>query len=154
MTMSPKRILVATDFSPGSDEALARAMDLAKGTGAIVELLYVLEPELEEFPFGLSYYGGHGDVIAHIDRALSERAGRVVEAGLTCNAKMVEGVAAAEIVKHARDIGADMVVVGTHGRRGVAHVFLGSVAERVVQRSTCPVLTIPFSKKAAERVAS
>lgn len=149
MTMSPKRILVATDFSLGSDEALARAIDLAKGTGAIVEILYLLEPELEEFPFGLSYYGGHGDVIAHIDQALSERAGLVAEAGLTCNTKMIEGVAATEIVKHARDIGTDVVVVGTHGRRGLAHVVLGSVAERVVQRSTCPVLTIPFSKKAA-----
>jgi nucleotide-binding universal stress UspA family protein len=149
MTMSPKRILVATDFSPGSDEALVRAIDLAKRTDATVELLYVLEPELEEFPFGLSYYGGHGDVIAHIDQALSERGARVAEAGLTCNAKMIQGVAAVEIVNHARDIGADMVVVGTHGRRGLAHVVLGSVAERVVQRSTCPVLTIPFSKKAA-----
>jgi nucleotide-binding universal stress UspA family protein len=42
-----------------------------------------------------------------------------------------------------------MIVVGTHGRRGLAHVLLGSVAEKVVHRSTCPVLTIPFSKKAA-----
>lgn len=113
MTMSPTRILVGTDFSPGSDEALVRAIDLAKGTGATVELLYVLEPELEEFPFGLSYYGGHGDVIAHIDQALSESAGLVSAAGLACNSKMIQGVAATEIVKHARDIGADMVVVGT-----------------------------------------
>ncbi len=149
MTMSPKRILVATDFSAGSDEALMHAIDLAKATSASVEILYVLEPELEEFPFWPSYYGVHGDVIAHINHGLSECAGRVAQAGLTCNTKMIEGVAAPEIVNYARDIHADLVVVGTHGRRGLAHVVLGSVAERVVQHATCPVLTVPFSKKAA-----
>ncbi len=126
------------------------AIDLAKGTGAILEILYVLEPELEELPFWPQYYGARGDLMSHVDHELSERAGLVAEAGLACHTKMIEGVATEEIVKHARDIGADMIVVGTHGRRGLAHVVLGSVAEKVVQRSTCPVLTIPFSKKAAE----
>ncbi len=59
------------------------------------------------------------------------------------------GRAATEIVQRARDIGADLIVIGTHGRRGLAHVMLGSVAERVVQHAACPVLTVPFSKKAA-----
>jgi nucleotide-binding universal stress UspA family protein len=147
--MSPKRILVATDFSAGSDEALAGAIDLAKGTGATIELLYVLEPELEEFPFGLNYCGDNAALVAHVDLELSHRADLVAKAGLACHTRMIPGDAAAEVVKRARDIGADMIVVGTHGRRGVAHVVLGSVAEKVVQRSTCPVLTIPFSKKAA-----
>jgi nucleotide-binding universal stress UspA family protein len=62
---------------------------------------------------------------------------------------MVEGSAATEIVQRARDLAADLIVIGTHGRRGLAHALLGSVAERVVQRAPCPVLTVPFSKKAA-----
>ena len=54
-------------------------------------------------------------------------------------------MAAAEIVGRAREVGAGLIVVGTHGRRGLAHVLLGSVAERVVQHAGCPVLTVPFS---------
>jgi len=63
---------------------------------------------------------------------------------------MLEGTAAVEIVKRARNLSAGLVVVGTHGRTGLAHVLLGSVAEKIVRRSTCPVLTVPFSKRAAE----
>jgi len=149
MSTSPKRILVATDFSAGSDEALVHAIEMAKGTGATLEILHVLEPELEEFPFGLNFRGDNGALLARIDLELSQRADLVAEAGLFCHAKMSSGGAADQIVKRARDIGANMIVVGTHGRRGLSHAALGSVAEKVVQRSTCPVLTIPFSKKAA-----
>jgi nucleotide-binding universal stress UspA family protein len=149
MTNSPKRILVATDFSAGSDEALAHAVDLAMETGATLEIVFVLEPGQEQFPFGLNLRGNDGALLAYVDLELSRRADLVAKAGLTCHTKMISGDAAAEIVKHARDIGADMVVVGTHGRRGLAHIVLGSVAQKVVQRSTCPVLTIPFSKRAA-----
>jgi nucleotide-binding universal stress UspA family protein len=54
-----------------------------------------------------------------------------------------------EIAKRGREIGADLIVVGTHGRTGLAHAMLGSVAERVVRRASCPVLTVPYSRKAA-----
>jgi len=84
-----------------------------------------------------------------IDKQLSERAERVTAAGLRCTTKIVEGGAVAEITQRGRDIGADLIVVGTHGRTGIAHAMLGSVAERVVRRASCPVLTVPFSKKAA-----
>ena len=62
---------------------------------------------------------------------------------------MLEGTTHEEIVREARDSAADLIVIGTHGRRGLAHAMLGSVAERVVQRASCPVLSVPFSKKAA-----
>jgi nucleotide-binding universal stress UspA family protein len=104
MTSRPKQILVATDFSPGSDEAMAAAVDFATRAGA---------------------------------------------AGVACRTKMVEGLPATEIVQRAREIGADLIVIGTHGRRGIAHVVLGSVAERVVQHAPCPVLTVPVPRKAA-----
>jgi nucleotide-binding universal stress UspA family protein len=57
--------------------------------------------------------------------------------------------AVAAITQRGRDIDADLIVVGTHGRTGIAHAMLGSVAERVVRRAGCPVLTVPFSRKAA-----
>ena len=84
-----------------------------------------------------------------VDRMLIRLLRQVEARGVACTSKVVEGNAATEITDRARTIGANMIVVGTHGRTGLAHVVLGSVAERVVRRATCPVLTIPFSKKNA-----
>jgi nucleotide-binding universal stress UspA family protein len=148
MTKPAKKILVATDFSSGSDEALDHAIDLAKQTGASLDVVYVLEPIAQELPLGLTPSDGAAQ-LATIDRELVTRAARAVNAGLPCRTSMVEGSAATEIVQRARDLAADLIVIGTHGRRGLAHALLGSVAERVVQRAPCPVLTVPFSKKAA-----
>ncbi len=123
---------------------------MAKQTNAEMEIVYVLELGVEEFPFGLTYYGSDLEgLVGHVDKALAERADRARKAGVVCQTKTLEGSAAVEIVRRARDIGAELVVVGTHGRTGLAHVLLGSVAERVVRSSICPVLTVPFSKKAA-----
>ena len=148
-TKTPTKILVATDFSDGSDEALERALEAGKASGADVEILHVLELA-EEFPFGTTYFDAdYGVLYTSIDRRLTERAERVIAAGLRCTTKIIEGSAVGEITKRGRDIGADLIVVGTHGRTGIAHAMLGSVAERVVRRASCPVLTVPFSKKAA-----
>lgn len=150
MKTSSRCILVATDFSEGSDEALVRAIDLAKLTSAEIEIVHVLELGLGEFPFGVTSFGSdRGGLVAYIDQQLAVRADRTTEGGVTCRTKMLEGKASDEIIRHAISIGAELIVVGTHGRTGLAHALLGSVAERVVQRSLCPVLTVPFSKKAA-----
>lgn len=148
MTSSRKRIVVATDFSEGSEEAVVAAIDLAKEKGAELDILHVLELEVEQYPLGLNH-DGDGPLLEYIDRELSRRADLAAKVGLSCVTKVVTGKAADEIVQHARNIGADIIVVGTHGRRGLAHVLLGSVAEQVVRRAACPVLTVPFSKKAA-----
>jgi nucleotide-binding universal stress UspA family protein len=148
-TQTARKILVATDFSAGSDEALDRAIEVARPGGAAIELLHVLELA-EEFPFGATPVDAdYGAVYARIDRQLAERADRVRAAGVACEAKIVEGTAVGEITQRGRGIGADLIVVGTHGRTGLAHIVLGSVAERVVRRASCPVLTVPFSRKAA-----
>jgi nucleotide-binding universal stress UspA family protein len=144
-----KTVLVATDFSEGSDEALERAIEIAMPSQAPVEILHVIELA-EEFPFGSTYFDAdYGALYASVDRELGKRADRVRGAGLPCETKIVEGLAAVEITKRGRDIDADLIVVGTHGRTGLAHVVMGSVAERVVRRASSPVLTVPFSKKAA-----
>ena len=143
-----KKVLVATDFSDGSDEALERAIEIAKPSRAAVELLHVLELVVE-FPFGTTYGDEYGALYASVDRELGRRADRVRSEGLSCETKIVEGSAAAEIAQRGREMAADLIVVGTHGRTGLAHVMMGSVAEHVVRRSVSPVLTVPFSKKAA-----
>ena len=148
-TQTPKKILLATDFSDGSDEALERAIEMAKPSRAEIEILHVIELA-EEFPFGTVYFDAdYGALYASVDTRLNERAARVRAAGLTCTTKILEGSASVEITQCGRESGADLIVVGTHGRTGIAHVVLGSVAERVVRRASCPVLTVPFSKKAA-----
>jgi nucleotide-binding universal stress UspA family protein len=151
MTRETKKILVATDFSDGSEEALDRAIVLGKQTGATLELLHVLEfGDSGDLPFALiNYAGDPGAIAATVDRDLAVRADRVTAAGLRCYTRMLEGTAYQEIVREARETNADLIVVGTHGRRGLAHLMLGSVAERVVRNAACPVLTVPCSKKAA-----
>jgi nucleotide-binding universal stress UspA family protein len=145
MSQALQSILVATDFSEGSDEALDRAIELGRQTGATLDLLHVVEAPADGFPFGPAYTDGAA-FAGYIEHELARRAARVAVAGLACHTLSVEGGAATEIVARARAIGAGLVVVGTHGRRGLAHILLGSVAERVVQHAGCPVLTVPFSR--------
>lgn len=143
---TPTTILVAIDFSDCSKEALERATALAKVSGGTIEILHVIEPGVED-PFGGHIYGS--DHQSAVDRMLVRLVGQVEAAGVACTSKILEGGAAAEITGRARTIGADIIVVGTHGRTGLAHVLLGSIAERVVRHAACPVLTVPFSKKVA-----
>jgi nucleotide-binding universal stress UspA family protein len=148
-TRTPKKILVATDFSDGSDEALDCAIDMAKASSAALEIIHVLELA-EEFPFGTTYFDAdYGALYTNIDRQLTERADRARATGVACDTKIIDGAAATEITRRGRAIDADLIVVGTHGRTGLAHALMGSVAERVVRRASSPVLTVPFSKKAA-----
>lgn len=151
MTRETKTILVATDFSEGSDEALERAIELGKQTGATLEIVHVLEfGDSGQLPFGLvNYAGDPGAVAATVDRELAIRADRAKVAGLRSYTRMLEGRAHQEIVREAREAHVDLIVVGTLGRRGLAHAMLGSVAERVVRHASCPVLIVPFSKQAA-----
>ena len=148
-TKSPRKVLVATDFSEASDEAIDRAIEMAKQSSAAVEIIHVIELA-EEFPFGTTHFeADYGALYANVDLQLSRRADRFRQAGLACETKIVEGSASTEIAARGRAIGADLIVVGTHGRSGLAHAMLGSVAERVVRRASCPVLTVPYSRKAA-----
>jgi nucleotide-binding universal stress UspA family protein len=148
-TKTPRKVLVATDFSEGSDEAIDRAIEIAKPSTAEVEIMHVIQLG-EELPFGTIHFDAdYAAFYGNIDRQLSQRADRFRQAGLTCETKIVDGTAPTEIVARARAIGADLIVLGTHGRTGLAHAMLGSVAERVVRRASCPVLTVPYSRKAA-----
>jgi nucleotide-binding universal stress UspA family protein len=149
MTTSPKRILIATDLSPQSDEALMDAIALAREAGAALEILYVLELEVEQYPLGFAFSGDHAGLMIYVKRELAQRAAIAAQAGVSCHVKALEGKATTDIVDYANEVGADLIVVGTHGRKGLVHALLGSVAEKVVQRASCPVLTIPFSRKAA-----
>jgi nucleotide-binding universal stress UspA family protein len=144
-----KRIIVATDFSEGSDGAMERAFAIAKALGASVDLVHVLDTSLFMAPASLGAMPliEPEALLEEVDKALVARVERAQAAGLVCQSDSLDGYPAREIVRHAQKTGADLIVLGTHGRTGVAHAILGSVAERVVQHASCPVLVIPPARR-------
>ena len=136
---------MATDFSAGSDAAMTQAFALATTLGAAVDLVHVLDPALLTAPAALGAMPllDAQSLMDEIDDALATRSRQAADAGLVCSSDSLDGFPPREIVRHAEKTGADLIVVGTHGRTGIAHTLMGSIAERVVQRSTCPVLVIP-----------
>lgn len=150
----PKRIVCAVDFSEGSHHALHVAIELARKSQAVLILLHV-----EERPLWLSEPFVHlpGDLRhEQIVKAERELAAWQLEAQRRGAAEVItrltSGVPWDRIVSLARsDPRIELVVVGTHGRTGVAHALLGSVAERVVRHSPCSVMVVrPHSEAAAD----
>ncbi len=133
-TPSMRRIVVPTDFSPSSMHALPYAEEMARRFDAELLILYV--------DFAPSIYDPtQGDVVAS-KRAI-ERAAEVLRGrGLRARALYRRGAAADEIVRGAAAEQADVIVLATHGRTGLALALMGSVAESVVRRAACPVLTV------------
>lgn len=120
------RILVARDFSQGSDAAFRYALELAKRSGAEVHTLFA-----EVI---------HGPVAPPSDE--QENGGMLAQDIVLKRAVVRDVAAAPAILQYARDHEVDLIVMGTHGRRGIRRLFLGSVAEEVVRLSACPVLTV------------
>ena len=135
--MPTSHILVPTDFSTHADHALDYALALAKELQARITLLHVIyRPPMGEASL-LTYLA---EVEAEARQALERRVQRLREAGLQGTYIMVHGVPWQEIVEAAGVQKADLIVMGTHGRTGVLHVLLGSVAEKVLRHAPCPVL--------------
>jgi universal stress protein A len=136
-----KRILVPTDFSPTSEAALRYGIALARAFNARLSLLHIPEHPGEaaeaEYPIG---------IYEMMKNAANERLGGLLTKEQAHDLKpeytMRIGNAAHEIVRFAAERNIDLIVMGTHGREGVARVLVGSVAETVVRRAPCPVLTV------------
>ncbi|HVV16938.1 MAG TPA: universal stress protein [Polyangia bacterium] len=143
---SLKRILVPTDFTDPSNEALETAIELARGSGATLDLVHVaveaaypLPPPIDVATLPLDM----DRVLNRSDQGLAVEEKRVRAAGLACETTTLIGRADSEIVNRARDTHADLIVMGTHGRSGLAHALFGSNVDRVVQHAPCPVLILP-----------
>ena len=148
-------ILVPTDFSPGSHRALEVAIELAHLTAAKLDVLHVntddiLPPtgDVMAAPVDLT------EMLATSVMELETMVARVRAAGIQCSAASNVGPAAAEIVAYARTHAAGLIVVGSHGGHGVGHLFVGSVAEKVVRSAPCPILVVPPPDEPAPRVRS
>lgn len=149
---SIKRILVPMDFSHSARQALELTTQLADKFGAKIILLHVFE-----FP------AAAGQTLSHLLRkeleerrrelyrlikgqaedALEALVHEVSRKGSSVEPLLIErGVPFAEIIRTAKEIAADLIVMGTHGRAAIPHLLIGSVAEKVVRKAPCPVLTL------------
>ena len=140
-----RRILCPVDFSEPSETALDYAIDLAKKFGADVQLVHVYQLPVYALPDGAMMAGPEftTKVTTELSRALTELAES--KTGVPLETHLVEGIPYKEVVRLSEELEADLVVMGTHGRTGLKHLLLGSVAERVVRSSKVPVVTVPTS---------
>jgi nucleotide-binding universal stress UspA family protein len=142
--MLPKNILVPTDMSDGAEEALDFACELAQTFGATVHLLNVIGiPTLGVPELGVALTSTMIDSMVHDNqKALEEIATRKSGSVPIGQVLLRTGDARDMICQAAKEVGADLIVMGTHGRRGVTRALLGSVTESVVRMAPCPVLTV------------
>jgi nucleotide-binding universal stress UspA family protein len=156
MTEPITRILVPVDFSSHSDRAFRYALRLASRFGASVELIHVVDNPIASGTWTAEEVYVP-DLLEMLDRLLREAERRLATLkfaaagdGVSVETRVLTGQPAHTIVEHAETGGFDLVVMGTHGRTGVSHLFVGSVAERVVRRAPCPVLTVRDTTRRVE----
>ncbi len=144
-----KTLLVPHDFSPCADRALAQAGDLARLHGATLVLVHVtsLPPGLTADAMLSDRESGQlvrVDAYARTGATarLEDIAGPLRDAGLDVATRALLGDVADEILQLVPEVGADLIVMGTHGRTGLRHLLLGSMAEKVIRQATVPVLTV------------
>ena len=141
-----RRILVATDFSKTSAKALTGAIDLAKAQRAKLTILHAYVPLVPLVPEQYIEAGTWDRIETEsrrwAERQLAKLAERARKSGVRASSILVSGDPSRQIVRTARSLRADLIVVGTHGRQGLTRFFLGSVAERVIATAACPVMTI------------
>ena len=147
MTESITRILVPVDFGPHSDRALRYATYLAAKLGASVELVHVVDNPVASGAWTAEVYVPNlpellESVVGEAHKRLNGMKSIVAAQGVEVETTVLTGQPAHTIVEHARARGFDLIVMGTHGRTGLSHMFVGSVAERVVRKAPCPVMTL------------
>src|SRR5688500_16079934 len=155
--MLPKNILVPTDFSEGAEEALTYACELASRLGATVHLVNVVGiPSLGVPELGVAVTATMIDQVgADNQKTIDKLAQDFSSKAMIGHAILKTGDARDAINQAAAELNCDLIVMGTHGRRGVTRVLLGSVAETVVRTAPCPVLTIrPHKSEHHDRSAA
>jgi universal stress protein A len=136
---------MATDFSEASEPAWRRALSIAAENDAALYLVHAYEPPNLIHTGGLvpgNYEAWDQNVRAAANEKLDDLVAEAAGMGIQADRAVEAGFPEEAIVQAARDFDADLIVMGTHGRRGVSRMFLGSVAARVVATAPCPVLTV------------
>ena len=140
-----KQIMVPTDFSAASESAVKYARALAEVFNASIHVVHVMEDPFLYAPASEAYIIPAGlpeelerNARNHLNKVIPEADREKLQAQLV----LKKGSPFVEIVRYAKDSDIDLVVMGTHGRGPIAHMLLGSVAEKVVRKAPCPVLTV------------
>ena len=159
MTENITKILVPVDFSPHAERAFGYATALARRLGAELTLVHVVEDPFATGAWGAEAYVPNVDellqeLIAGAERQLAPWKERPAAQGLAVKATVITGRPAQSIIEHAASEGCDLIVMGTHGRAGLSHAVMGSVAERVLRKAPCPVLTVRAGATAAGQAAA
>jgi nucleotide-binding universal stress UspA family protein len=145
------KILVPIDFSPHSQEAIRAAADVSTRYDASVTIVHVYQPVALTMPEGYMLYTPQqlADLMSEFGKLLATAKREAEAAGARrVETSQLQGTVAMEVVEFAKARGFDLIVMGTHGRTGLRHVALGSVAERVLRMAPCPVLTVKASGEA------
>ncbi|MCE7964658.1 MAG: universal stress protein [Nitrospira sp. NTP2] len=136
-----RQIVVPIDFSDCSIDALECAIQLAMDLGASLTLLHILEPQIFEDD-GTVRPEARGRLDGRIDLQFMPYVDAIRSTGVSVRTAIRGGIPSDSILEYARTLGSDLIIMGTHGRRGISHVMRGSVAEAVLRRSPCPVLAV------------
>ncbi len=141
-----KKILVPTDFSDYSKFALKYACELAGRFEADLHVLHVLQDLVAMVPEPGMAFPLPGDYMAELKESSERALSKLIDSAELSDTNVVretrEGPPFLEIIRYAKENNIDLIVMGTHGRTGLAHALLGSVAEKVVRKAPCPVLTV------------
>jgi universal stress protein A len=139
------KILVPVDFSAYSAEAVRWAADLSRRYEAALDVVHVFQTMTYALPEGYVVPDGTQlqAIMNEFEAQLAATKRAAVEAGgLKVETKLLQGGVATEILRFAKERECDLIVLGTHGRTGMKHMLLGSVAEYIVRVAPCPVLTV------------
>jgi nucleotide-binding universal stress UspA family protein len=148
-----KNILFCTDFSENSRAALPQAMDLAKKYGVTLHLVHVYQEAGDLAEFAISSNIKMDWIrVAHLmgtemEKKLQSLCQEVARETGACQARMLRGKPAAEIIRYARGAKIDLIVMASHGLTGIEHALFGSTAEQVLRDSMCPVFIVKIPKK-------
>ena len=144
MTIDVRRILVPVDFSDAVGPILDWAIHMAEEHGSELVLLHVYHLPVEFQQIEGAYLPADfwANVKQEAEQQLAALAERASGRGVQVEQHVREGYPATVIIDEATELGTDLIVIGTHGHTGLKHLLLGSIAERVVQKAPCPVLTV------------
>ncbi len=147
-----KKILYPTDFSPSAEQALPYALFLARQFQAELHMLHAIVL-FEEDPYNPAYhFPDKEELYRKLSQLAQERMHSLLDGrdmtGIVLKQVERRGISASEVIlDYAAEEDIDLIVMGTHGRRGLKHLLLGSVAEEVVRRAPCPVMTIRYQEE-------
>lgn len=150
-------IVVPTDFSDHSLRALAYAIGLAEQYDAEVKILYVIEPSLQVSDMawvGVDERSLTKERVKEAREQLDKIVQDQIPKNVKAEAEVQTGDAVETITCYAHDVNADLIVMATHGRSGLSHVLMGSTAEQIIRKASCPVLTLKHPMQVTTRPES